>query len=77
VTSVTKAKSTVRSLASSVSDVQAQSDFPIDLTEPIDIYSEWIDAADAAEQEAKVNRPIPTISRRAPRPAAESLSDGE
>ncbi|RDX56660.1 Elf1-domain-containing protein [Polyporus arcularius HHB13444] len=38
------------------------------LTEPIDIYSEWIDAADAAEKEATTTRrPVASSSRpRAP-----------
>lgn len=39
----------------------------IDLTEPIDIYSEWIDAADAAEKEAiSSRRPVASSSRAAP-----------
>ena len=40
----------------------------VDLTEPIDIYSEWIDAADAAEKEASsARRPVASSSRpRAP-----------
>ena len=39
-----------------------------DRTEPIDIYSEWIDAADAAEKEATTTRrPVASSSRpRAP-----------
>ncbi|KAI0928538.1 hypothetical protein AcW1_005751 [Taiwanofungus camphoratus] len=37
------------------------------LTEPIDIYSEWIDAADAAEKEAiSSRRPVASSSRAAP-----------
>ena len=34
-----------------------------DLTEPIDIYSEWIDAADAAERAAGAPRPVASSSR--------------
>ncbi|PIL24086.1 hypothetical protein GSI_13838 [Ganoderma sinense ZZ0214-1] len=38
------------------------------LTEPIDIYSEWIDAADAAEKEASTStRRTVASSSRAPR----------
>ena len=37
-----------------------------DLTEPIDIYSEWIDAADAAEKQATASRPTASSSRHAP-----------
>ncbi|TDL27499.1 Elf1-domain-containing protein, partial [Rickenella mellea] len=34
------------------------------LTEPIDVYSEWIDAADAAQKEVKdVRRSAPSVSR--------------
>ena len=41
----------------------------VDLTEPIDIYSEWIDAADAAEKEAATTSSRRTVasSSRAPR----------
>ena len=40
----------------------------VDLTEPIDIYSEWIDAADAAEKEASTStRRAVASSSRAPR----------
>lgn len=39
-----------------------------DLTEPIDIYSEWIDAADAAERAAGAPRPVATSSRAANAP---------
>ena len=38
----------------------------VDLTEPIDIYSEWIDAADAAERQATGSRPAASSSRHAP-----------
>ncbi|PSR74149.1 hypothetical protein PHLCEN_2v10105 [Hermanssonia centrifuga] len=34
------------------------------LTEPIDIYSEWIDAADAAERHATGSRPAAASSSR-------------
>ncbi|TFK54863.1 Elf1-domain-containing protein [Heliocybe sulcata] len=38
------------------------------LTEPIDIYSEWIDAADAAQrEEPPPRRPAASSSRPAPR----------
>lgn len=37
-----------------------------DLTEPIDIYSEWIDAADAAERQASGSRPATSSTRQAP-----------
>ncbi|KAI0709345.1 hypothetical protein C8Q76DRAFT_743071 [Earliella scabrosa] len=43
------------------------------LTEPIDIYSEWIDAADAAEKEASsVRRPVASSSRPARAPSVGS-----
>ncbi|KAH6918554.1 Elf1-domain-containing protein [Coprinopsis sp. MPI-PUGE-AT-0042] len=46
------------------------------LTEPVDIYSEWIDAADAAQKEDDGNptprRPAASSSRAAPAPAAYS-----
>lgn len=46
-----------------------------DLTEAIDIYSEWIDAADAAQREEQVpRRPVPSSSSR---PIAAPASDGE
>lgn len=35
-----------------------------DLTEPIDVYSEWIDAADAAERQATGHRPAAASSSR-------------
>lgn len=45
---------------------------PQDLTEPIDIYSEWIDAADAADKEQTTpRRPVASSSR--PRPAPPSI----
>ncbi|KAF8798041.1 Elf1-domain-containing protein [Phlegmacium glaucopus] len=41
------------------------------LTEPIDIYSEWIDAADAAQTQEQVpRRPVASSSRPAPAPAS-------
>ena len=47
-----------------------------DLTEPVDIYSEWIDAADAAQKEDEGHpaprRPAASSSRAAPAPAAYS-----
>jgi len=45
------------------------------LTEPIDIYSEWIDAADAAQNEAPPRRPVASSSRAAPRAAAVASDD--
>ncbi|KDQ60801.1 hypothetical protein JAAARDRAFT_31782 [Jaapia argillacea MUCL 33604] len=37
------------------------------LTEPIDIYSEWIDAADAAQREdSSIRRPVASSSRPLP-----------
>lgn len=48
----------------------------LDLTEPIDIYSEWIDAADAAQQEEYVLRRPATSSSR-PVPAAPSVGSDE
>ncbi|KIJ69380.1 hypothetical protein HYDPIDRAFT_145377 [Hydnomerulius pinastri MD-312] len=46
------------------------------LTEPIDIYSEWIDAADAAQKEERVNRrPAASSSRPAPAPASVGSDD--
>ena len=47
----------------------------IDLTEAIDIYSEWIDAADAAQNEAPPRRPAASSSRAAPRGAAPASDD--
>lgn len=46
--------------------------FPLDLTEPIDIYSEWIDAADAAQREDPPRRPAASSSRVARAPAYDS-----
>jgi transcription elongation factor Elf1 len=47
-----------------------------DLTEPIDIYSEWIDAADAVQRDQVVRRPAASSSR--PVPSAPSVgSDDE
>ncbi|KAI0780826.1 hypothetical protein BD413DRAFT_500417 [Trametes elegans] len=46
------------------------------LTEPIDIYSEWIDAADAAEREAiTTRRPVASSSRPARAPSVGSDED--
>ena len=47
----------------------------VDLTEAIDIYSEWIDAADAAQNEAPPRRPTASSSRAAPRAAAPASDD--
>ena len=46
-----------------------------DLTEAIDIYSEWIDAADAAQNEPPPRRPAASSSRAAPRAAALASDD--
>lgn len=46
-----------------------------DLTEAIDIYSEWIDAADAAQNETPQRRPAASSSRAAPRAAAPASDD--
>ena len=46
-----------------------------DLTEAIDIYSEWIDAADAAQNEPPPRRPTASSSRAAPRAAAPASDD--
>lgn len=47
-----------------------------DLTEAIDIYSEWIDAADAAQREEQVTRrPVASSSRPVPAPASVEDSD--
>lgn len=48
-----------------------------DLTEPIDIYSEWIDAADAAQREDQIARRATTSSSKAVREAASEGSDDE
>ena len=50
--------------------------FLSDLTEPIDIYSEWIDAADAAERETTPTR-RPAASSSRPAPAAVSFGSDE
>ena len=50
----------------------------VDLTEPIDIYSEWIDAADAAQSAQAPRRPVTSSSRPIPAPASgEEDSDDE
>ena len=49
-----------------------------DLTEPIDVYSEWIDAADAAQKEAaETRRAAPSTSRTRPRAEPVEASDEE
>jgi len=47
---------------------ETYSDATLDLTEPIDIYSEWIDAADyaAKEEERRQRRPAASSSRARP-----------
>ena len=46
-----------------------------DLTEAIDIYSEWIDAADAAQNEAPPRRAAASSSRAMPRAVAPASDD--
>ncbi|KAG6814359.1 hypothetical protein H0H92_010945 [Tricholoma furcatifolium] len=57
----------------------ARQKVPLDLTEAIDIYSEWIDAADAAQNnQTPHHRPAPSSSRPVPAPASgEDDSDEE
>ncbi|EIW85174.1 Elf1-domain-containing protein [Coniophora puteana RWD-64-598 SS2] len=46
------------------------------LTEPIDIYSEWIDAADAAQKEQETaRRTVASSSRRVPAPPSIGSDD--
>ncbi|KAF5357928.1 hypothetical protein D9756_001557 [Leucocoprinus leucothites] len=45
------------------------------LTEPIDIYSEWIDAADAAQREEVPRRPAASSSRSTARVPAYDSDD--
>ncbi|KAH8106972.1 Elf1-domain-containing protein [Cristinia sonorae] len=47
------------------------------LTEAIDIYSEWIDAADAAERDAASGSRRPAASSSRAAPAIDFGSDGE
>ncbi|KAG5638376.1 hypothetical protein H0H81_000387 [Sphagnurus paluster] len=48
------------------------------LTEAIDIYSEWIDAADAAQREEQApRRPVASSSRPVPAPASVDDSDDD
>lgn len=49
----------------------------LDLTEAIDIYSEWIDAADAAERDAVSPSRRPTASSSRAAPAVNFGSDEE
>jgi len=50
----------------------------VDLTEPIDIYSEWIDAADAAQREEQTpRRPVASSSTSRPVPAPASVDDSD
>ncbi|KAJ7343438.1 transcription elongation factor Elf1 like-domain-containing protein [Mycena albidolilacea] len=44
------------------------------LTEPVDIYSAWIDAADAAQQDTPATRPAAASSSR---PVAAAASDDD
>lgn len=56
--------------------LQAYIGIETDLTEPIDIYSEWIDAADAAQREDRVpRRPVASSSRPVPAPASVDSDD--
>ncbi|KAJ7046802.1 hypothetical protein C8F04DRAFT_1205907 [Mycena alexandri] len=47
------------------------------LTEPVDIYSEWIDATEAAQQDAPAVRPAAASSSRAVAAAASEDSDDD
>ncbi|KAF5315858.1 hypothetical protein D9611_004709 [Ephemerocybe angulata] len=47
------------------------------LTEPVDIYSEWIDAADAAQREEEHVPRRPTASSSRPAPIAAEDSDDD
>ncbi|KAG6818098.1 hypothetical protein H0H87_000002 [Tephrocybe sp. NHM501043] len=47
------------------------------LTEPIDIYSEWIDAADAAQSNQAPRRPAASSSRPVPAPASVEEDDSD
>ncbi|KAG9318496.1 transcription elongation factor Elf1 like-domain-containing protein [Chiua virens] len=48
------------------------------LTEPVDIYSEWIDAADAAQKDDAVpRRPAASSSRPVPTPASVGSDDDD
>ncbi|KAJ7452371.1 transcription elongation factor Elf1 like-domain-containing protein [Mycena galericulata] len=47
------------------------------LTEPVDIYSEWIDAADAAQRDEPTARPAAASSSRAVAAAVEDSEDDE
>lgn len=53
--------------------------FAIDLTEPIDVYSEWIDAADAAQKDVNddddYDRVAPSSGSRARQRAEVSDED--
>ena len=46
-----------------------------DLTEPIDVYAEWIDAADAAQREVTEGRRAGGSGSRTPRVRAEASDD--
>lgn len=51
-----------------------------DLTEAVDVYSEWIDAADAAQKDESVpRRPVASssTSREPPAPALDDSGDEE
>ncbi|KAJ7097906.1 transcription elongation factor Elf1 like-domain-containing protein [Mycena belliarum] len=47
------------------------------LTEPVDIYSEWIDAADAAQRDEPTSRPAAASSSSRPVAAAASEDSDE
>jgi hypothetical protein len=74
-----KAKSIVRS-SQGHGLLQKTDPTTLDLTEPIDIYSEWIDAADyaAKEEERRVHRrPVASSSRARPAGPPSIGSDDE
>ena len=56
-----------------------EADFPryVDLTEPIDVYSEWIDAADAAQREEQTTRRGHSSSSRPIAPPAPPSDDDD
>ncbi|KAJ7109399.1 transcription elongation factor Elf1 like-domain-containing protein [Mycena epipterygia] len=67
-------KEGVAQLACRVCDQRYQSKVN-HLTEPVDIYSEWIDAADAAQREEPAARPAAASSSRPVATAASEDSD--
>jgi transcription elongation factor Elf1 len=62
---------------SNVVDLMQCGLFVPDLTEAVDIYSMWVDAADEAEKEQVSTRPRPAASGRRPEYSAAAVSDDE